>query len=166
LPDEVQQPGSHPVLSRPQQKELLMKTTEPAAPAQSVPTAAARLRNGLGVAAFVIGVASLVAGDLLHLVPARLVGRAGRPDHGVVAFTRGRYREATNSGQAIAGVVCGVLALTTAVSLSVRAGTWAAHNANVFAKFDNCIAHAGNQSDVSICITRFANQRPYGTLRS
>ena len=40
---------------------LMAQTTQPAQPAQPPPTAPARSRNGLGVAALVIGVASLVA---------------------------------------------------------------------------------------------------------
>ena len=47
---------------------------QPAQPAQPLPTAPARSRNGLGVAALVIGVASLVAAISFLLFPLGLVG--------------------------------------------------------------------------------------------
>ncbi len=76
----------------------------------------------------------------------------------IIALTRGRHRGATNSGQAIAGLVCSVLALIVAIGLSVQLGTWAARNTGVFTRFDNCIAHAGNRGEVSACIARFADE--------
>jgi Domain of unknown function (DUF4190) len=135
-----------------------MGTTEPVSPAQPAPVAPARAGHGLGVAALVIGVASLVAGISFVLFPLALLGGLVGLIVGIVALTRGRNREAANSGQAIAGVICSVLALIIAISLSVRVGTWAARNTNVFARFDKCIAQAGNRSDVSTCITHFANE--------
>jgi hypothetical protein len=108
------------------------------------------------VAALVIGVASLVAGILFVLFPLALVGALAGLILGIVALTRGRNRGATNTGQAIAGVVCCALALIIAIDLSV--GTWAARNTSVFARFDKCIAQAGNRGQVSTCIASFANQ--------
>jgi len=103
-----------------------MEATQPAHPAQPLPTAAARARNGLGVAALVIGVASLVAAISFLLFPLGLVGGLVGLVIAIIAFTRGRHRGATNSGQAIAGLVCSVLALIVAIGLSVQLGTWAA----------------------------------------
>ncbi len=136
-----------------------MNVTEPAQPASPPPSAAsARARNGLGVAALVIGVASLVAGISFVLFPLALVGGLAGLILGIIALSRGKTRGATNSGQAIAGVVCSALALVVAISLSVRVGTWAARNTNVFARFDKCVAQAANRADVSTCIARFANE--------
>ncbi|MGE5291179.1 MAG: DUF4190 domain-containing protein [Micromonosporaceae bacterium] len=136
-----------------------MGVTEPVQPTPLPPAAApARPRNGLGVAALVIGVASLIAGISFVLFPLALVGGLVGLILGIVALTRGKTRGATNSGQAIAGVVCCALALVIAIDLSVRVGTWAARNTNVFARFDKCIAQAANRSDVSTCIARFADE--------
>jgi len=88
--------------------------------------------------------------------PAALTGTVGL--RAIIALTRGRHRGATNSGQAIAGLVCSVLALIVAIGLSVQLGTWAARNTGVFTRFDNCIAHAGNRGEVSACIARFADE--------
>jgi hypothetical protein len=121
------------------------------------PTASLRPRNGLGVAALVIGVASLVAVISFVLFPLALLGGLVGLILGIIALTRGNNRGATNTGQAIAGVVCCVLALFIAIVWSVRVGTWAASNSDVFARFDKCIAQAANRADVSTCIAHFAN---------
>jgi len=136
-----------------------MDPTQPPQPtAGPPPTAPVQPRNGLGVAALVIGVASLVAGISFVLFPLALIGGLVGLILGVVALARGNARGATNTGQAIAGVVCCVLALAIAIDLSVRVGTWAARNTSVFARFDKCIAQAANRTEVSTCIARFANQ--------
>ena len=117
----------------------------------------ARPGNGLGVAALVLGVASLVAAVSFVLFPLALPGGLFAAVLGSIAVTRGRTRGATNHGQAIAGIVCGVLALVVAVVFAVRFGTFVANNTSVFTTFDNCIAKAGDRSAVSSCIARFAN---------
>jgi uncharacterized membrane protein len=135
-----------------------MDVTQPAQPVPPQPPAASlRPRNGLGVAALVIGVASLVAGISFVLFPLALVGGLVGLILGIIALARANDRGATNTGQAIAGVVCSALALVIAIVLSVRVGTWAASNSDVFARFDKCIAQATNRADVSTCIARFAN---------
>jgi membrane-bound ClpP family serine protease len=135
-----------------------MGVNQPAQLAQPPPAPPARPHNGLGVAALVIGVASLVAGISFVLFPLALVGGLAGLILGIIALTRGRNRGATNTRQAIAGVVCCVLALIIAIDLSVSVGTWAARNTSVFARFDKCIAQAGNRGQVSTCIASFANQ--------
>jgi hypothetical protein len=113
--------------------------------------------NGLGVAALVLGVASLVAAVSFILFPLGLLGGLVEAVLGGIAVTRGRAKGATNPGQATAGIVCGVLALAIAIVFAVRFGTFVARNTNVFTTFDDCIAKAGNRSAVSSCIARLAN---------
>ena len=117
----------------------------------------ARPSNGLGVAALVLGVASLVAAVSFVLFPLALPGGLFAAILGSVAVSRGRVRGATNHGQAIAGIVCGILALVVAVVFAVRIGTFVANNTGVFTMFDNCVAKAGDRGAVSSCIARFAN---------
>src|SRR5215471_14275697 len=98
-----------------------MDFSQPAQPAPRPYSAApVRPRNGLGVAALVIGVASLVAGVSFVLFPLALVGGLVGLILGIIALTRGKNRGATNTGQAIAGVVCCALALVISIDLSVR----------------------------------------------
>ena len=111
----------------------------------------------MAVAALVVGVASLVAAVSFVLFPLALLGGLVAAILGGIAVSRGRARGATNSGQAIAGIVCGVIALAIAVVYAVRVGTFVADNTSVFTTFDNCIARAGNRSAVANCIAQFAN---------
>ena len=114
-------------------------------------------RNGLGVAALVLGVASLVAAVSFVLFPLALPAGLLAVILGAIAVSRGRARGATSHGQAIAGIVCGVLALVVAIVFAVRFGTFVANNTSVFTTFDNCIAKAGDRSAVANCIAQFAN---------
>jgi len=135
-----------------------MGATEPIYSAQSRPAGVSRPHNGLGVAALVIGVASLVAGVSFVLFPLALLGGLVGLIIGIIALAGGRARGATNRGQAVAGLICSILALIIAVDLSVHVGTWAARNTSVFTQFDKCIAKAGNRAEVSACISTFANE--------
>ena len=126
------------------------------APPFAAPSSA-RPSNGVGVAALVLGVASLVAAVSFVLFPLALPGGLFATILGIIAVSRGRARGVTSHGQAIAGIVCGVLALVVVVVFAVRIGTFVANNTSVFTMFDNCIAKAGDRSAVSSCIARFAN---------
>ena len=130
-------------------------STQPVQPPVTPPLA--RPRNGLGVTALVLGVASLVAALSFVLFPLGLLGGLVAAVLGVITLSRGRAKGATNPGQAGAGLVCGILALAIAIVFSVRVGTFVARNTNVFTSFDNCIAKASNRSEVSTCIYHLAN---------
>jgi drug/metabolite transporter (DMT)-like permease len=118
---------------------------------------AARPRNSLSVAALVLGVAGLVAAASFTLFPLGLVAGLAAAVLGGIAVTRGPAKGATSHGQAIAGIVCGVLALIVATVFAVRFGTFVARNTSVLTTFDNCIAKAGTRTAVSACIARLAN---------
>jgi len=130
-------------------------TAQPASPIVSPPSA--RPRNGLGVAALVLGVASLVAAFSFVLFPLGLLGGLVAVILGVIALSRRITGGATNPGQAWAGTICGILALVIGIVFSVRVGTFVEHNTSAFTSFDNCIAKASNRSEVANCIARFAN---------
>ncbi len=110
----------------------------------------------MGVAALVVGVASLVAALSFVLFPLGFIGALVAIFLGIIAATGSRRKGATNGGQAAAGIVCGVLALVIAVVFGVRVGTLVADNTSVFTRFDNCIAHASNRAVVSNCIARLS----------
>jgi hypothetical protein len=132
----------------------------PQLPRSAQPLAAppsARTGTGLSVAALVLGVASLVAAASLILFPLGLAAGLAAAVLGGIAVTRGPASGAASHGQAIAGIVCGVLALIVATVFAVRFGTFVARNTSVFTTFDNCIAKAGTRSAVSTCIARLAD---------
>jgi hypothetical protein len=130
-------------------------TTEDQADAGPLP--AARPRSGLGVAALVVGVASLVAALSFVLFPLGVLGLIAVV-LGAIALTPSRKRQASNSGQAFAGIVCGILALALATVFLAHFGTFATHNKDALAAFGKCIAKAGNGNAISNCITRMANE--------
>ena len=129
-------------------------TTQPVSPAVRPQ---ARPRNGLGVAALVLGVASLVAAFSFVLFPLGLLGGLIAAVLGVISLSRRRTGGATNPGQAWAGTICGILALVIGIVFSIRVGTFVEHNTSAFTSFDNCIAKASNRSEVANCIARLAN---------
>jgi Domain of unknown function (DUF4190) len=134
-----------------------MDTQLPGSAQPHAAQSAARPGNGLAVAALVLGVASLVAALSFVLFPLGLLGGLVAAVLGAIAMTRGRTNGAPNSGLAIAGIVCGALALVIGIVFAVRFGTFIARNTSVFTTFDNCIARAGNRTAVSNCIAQFAN---------
>jgi hypothetical protein len=130
-----------------------MSVESPSPPIVAQPV---RTRNGLGTAALVTGVASLVAALSFVLLPAGLVGSVVAICLGVAALTRGRAGGTANPGQAAAGLVCGILALAVAILFTVRVGTFVESNTGVFTTFSNCLAKAGGRPQVADCIAQFA----------
>jgi hypothetical protein len=116
----------------------------------------ARARYGLGTAALVTGVASLVAALSFVLLPIGLVGSLVAICLGAAALVRGRSGGTANPGQATAGLVCGILGLAVGIVFAVRLGTFVASNTDVFTRFDNCLAKASGRSQVADCIAQFA----------
>jgi membrane-bound ClpP family serine protease len=147
-PDYSEPDYSEPDYSEPGYSETARPPVTPS-PAQP--------RNGLGVTALVLGVASLVAAISFVLFPLALLGGLVAIVLGLIAMARGRTTGATNSGQAAAGLICGILALAISIVFAVRVGTFVERNTTVFTSFDKCIAQASNRSEVSTCISRFAN---------
>jgi hypothetical protein len=110
----------------------------------------------MGVAALVVGVASLVAALSFVLFPLGFIGGIVAVIFGIIARTGGRAAGATNSGQAVAGIVCGVLALVIAVTFGVRVRTLVADNTSVFTRFDN-LHRQGQRSHRGLnCIARLS----------
>ena len=139
------------------ERNVVMTTPQPSPSAQlPAPPALARPGNGLGVAALVLGVASLVAAVSFTLFPLGLAGGLVAAVLGGIAVARARTSGAASPG-AIAGTVCGVLALAVGVAFAVHFGVFVAHNTSAFTTFDTCIAKAGNRSAVVNCITHLAN---------
>ena len=130
-----------------------MSVESPTPSAVSQPT---RAKYGLGIAALVVGVASLVAALSFVFLPVGLIGSLVAICLGVAALVRGRSGGTANPGQATAGLVCGILGLAVGIVFAVRLGTFVASNTSVFTRFDNCLAKASGRSQVADCIAQFA----------
>jgi hypothetical protein len=121
-------------------------------------TTTARPKNGFGVASLVLGVASLVAAISFLLFPLALIGGIVGAILGGVALARFGAGLATNRGQAVAGLVCSLLALALAIVWSVRAGTWAVDNRSAITRLQSCVARAGDGDAVRACFGRFVTE--------
>jgi hypothetical protein len=121
-------------------------------------SATVRQRNGMGVAALVLGVASLVAVASFVLFPLALIGGLIGAVVGVIGVVRAGRGEASNRGQAAAGLVCSFLALALAIVLTARVGTWANDNRTPLVRLEKCLAKAKDGPAVGACFGRFGTE--------
>ncbi len=131
-----------------------MAATQPV-PARPESTSDVKRGRGLGVASLVIGVASLVAVISFLLFPLALVGGVIGALLGALALAR--KRQGTN-GQAVAGLICSLVALALAITLAVRVGTCARDNRRPITRLSSCLAKASKDPAVRACFVRFANE--------
>ena len=110
------------------------------------------LRNGVGVAALVFGVVSLVLALLILFFPlAALLGLVAII-LGIVGLSRASRGEASNRGQALAGLITGLLGVALAVFFTISIGVFFAEHQNDFRQFGNCMLNADNESQRRQCI--------------
>jgi hypothetical protein len=107
------------------------------------------------VAALVLGVSSLVALASFVLFPLALIGGLIGVILGVLGLMRARRGEASNRGQAAAGLILSLLALAGAVALTARVGTWASDNRSPLVRLEKCLAQAQDGPAVSTCFGNF-----------
>ena len=93
------------------------------APGQYGPGGAEKPRNGMGIAALVVGIVSLLVAWLPFLGLISVLGGVVGIVLGAIGLKRVRRREATNKGTSIAGIVVSVVAIILAVAATVFA-TW------------------------------------------
>ncbi len=110
-----------------------------------------RRRNGAGTAALVIGVVALVLAILVIFFP--LAGILGLVAAilGLVGMGRARRGEADNRGQAVAGLITGLLALVIAVVLGVRLSTFVTDHQSDLRTFWSCITSAPSDAEQRDC---------------
>ena len=137
-----------------------MDAAQPSYPPSTAPATrqTVRPRNGLGVAALVIGVSSLVAAVSFLLFPLALLGGVVGAILGAVGIGRAGAGRATNQGQAAAGLACSVIALILAAVLTVRVGTWVTHNTGPLGRLDKCLTKASGRASVADCFATFAKE--------
>jgi MFS family permease len=112
-------------------------------------------RNGMGVAALVIGVVSLVLAILIVFFPiAGLLGIVAII-LGAIGMARASRGEADNRGQALAGLITGLIALLLAIALAVGIGGFLTTHANDFRKLGSCWNKADNRADRRACVKIF-----------
>lgn len=115
-------------------------------------------RNGMGVAALVVGVVALVLALLIIFFPiAGLLGLIA-VILGIIGISRASRGEADNRGQAIAGLITGLLALLVAIFLTVSIGAFFAGHQTDFRQFGNCMLGADNPQERRDCGEELTNK--------
>lgn len=149
-----QDPFSTPDPNAPQQQPAGFGSPPPAygAPAygSAYPGPHQSPKNGMGIAALVLGVLSLFSwflliGGLLGLVAVLL---------GFLARGKVKRGEATNGGMALAGIITGVIGLL--LTVAVVAGVAALFNSGEFSNLTECLQDAaGDQEAIDECSRQF-----------
>ena len=115
-------------------------------------------RNGMGVAALVIGVLSLVLALLVIFFPiAGLLGLIAI-FLGIVALGRVRRGEADNRGQAWSGLLTGLIGLGIAVVLTIRIGDYFSDHQSDFRTFGTCLTNSDTNDERASCLTELSDQ--------
>jgi len=117
-----------------------------------------RARNGIGVAALVFGVVSLVLAILIVLFPIAAVVGLIAIILGIIGMRRASRGEATNRGQALAGLLTGLLAVAIAVFLTVRIGVFLTENQDDFRRFGSCITSSTDRQEFRRCARSLAEE--------
>ena len=108
-------------------------------------------RNGIGVAALVIGIVSLVLAVLIIFFPiAGLLGLIAII-LGIIGISRASRGEADNRGQAIAGLVTGLLGLAFSIFFTIGIGSFFAAHQDDFRKLGTCLTSADNDQQRRQC---------------
>jgi hypothetical protein len=142
------------------------RTTEPAgtapAPRRSEPPppgygTVVAPRNGTGIAALVLGIVALVLAILIIFFPiAALLGILAII-LGAIGMSRAAKGVATNRGQALAGLITGLIALLISIVLFVSVGSFFASNQTSFRRLGTCMTKADNDSQRATCVRKFSN---------
>jgi uncharacterized membrane protein HdeD (DUF308 family) len=119
-------------------------------------------RNGMGVAALVVGVVALVLAILVLFFPIAAMLGIIAIILGIVGLSRASRGEADNRGQAMAGLITGLIALILAIVFTVSIGGFFAEHQNDFRKFGNCILGADTRQERRACGETLTNQLDRG----
>jgi uncharacterized membrane protein HdeD (DUF308 family) len=115
------------------------------------PVADRPLKNGVGVAALVVGVVSLVLALLVLFFPIAALLGVIAIILGIVGMSRASRGEANNRGQALAGLITGLIALVLAVFFTISIGFFFAEHQNDFRQFGNCMVGADTEAQRREC---------------
>ncbi|CAN5676275.1 hypothetical protein BH24ACT26_BH24ACT26_22570 [soil metagenome] len=112
----------------------------------------------MGVAALVVGVVALVLALLVLFFP--IAGFLGLVAIilGIVGMSRASKGEADNRGQALGGLITGVVAILIAIFFTISIGAFFAQHQNDFRKFGNCMVGADAHQDRRQCAETLTDQ--------
>ncbi|HET6634296.1 MAG TPA: DUF4190 domain-containing protein [Streptomyces sp.] len=116
------------------------------------PGAAASPRNGIGIAALVLGILAvllfwtIIGGIVLGLIGLIL---------GIVGFRRGRRGQATNGTMSLIGGILGLLGLIVSAVIIVAGVSLL--NSDEFKNLQDCLQHASTTAEQQQCQSDFAD---------
>jgi MFS family permease len=112
----------------------------------------------MGVAALVVGVVSLVLAVLIVFFP--LGGLLGiiAIILGAIGMARASRGEADNRGQALSGLITGLLALLIAIALGIGVGGFLTTHLNDFRKLGTCWKKADTRVARKACANTFSKK--------
>jgi hypothetical protein len=115
-------------------------------------------RNGAGVAALVLGLLGFVL--VLLVLPSPLGALLGllAVIFGIVGIGRAGSGDATNRGQAVTGLIVGLLALALGVLLTVRIGSYLQDHATDVNTLARCLNAASTDQERTACANTFLDQ--------
>jgi hypothetical protein len=115
-------------------------------------------RNGLGVTALVTGLVGLILAILVVLSPLAAILGAIAVGTGIAGIARANRGAATNRGQAVAGLVTGLLALAISIAIMVSAGVYLSRHSTDLRDFGRCMDRATTDSDRSTCVQNLSDR--------
>jgi O-antigen/teichoic acid export membrane protein len=110
----------------------------------------------MGVAALVVGVVSLVLAILVVFFPiAGLLGVVAII-LGAIGMARASRGEADNRGQALAGLITGLIGLLLAIALGIGIGSFLTTHVNDFRKLGTCWKKSSTRVERKACANTFS----------
>jgi FtsH-binding integral membrane protein len=113
------------------------------------------VRNGLGVAALVLGIISLLF--MIFLPPIGVVLGILALIFGIIGVRRARRGEATNRGQALAGAITGGIGLVASVVILTVVGIFISTHHTQINQYTQCLQNAHTQHARDVCNQQFRN---------
>jgi hypothetical protein len=113
------------------------------------------VRNGLGVAALVLGILSLVF--MVLFPPVGVIVGILAVVFGIIGVRRVRRGEATNRGQALAGGITGGVGLVVSVALLAIVGAFIFSHRTQIDRLTQCLNNAHTQHARDVCQQQFRN---------
>jgi hypothetical protein len=117
-----------------------------------------RARNGLGVAALVIGVLALVLAVLFIFAPLGAILGLIAVGLGIGGLVRANSGVASNRGQAVAGLITGAFGLVIAIVFMVTIGTFLARHSLDFRTFGRCMDQAVGVEAHDSCVRQLTDK--------
>jgi amino acid transporter len=109
-------------------------------------------RNGMGTAALVLGILSLLG--TLTVIGGFVLGLLALI-FGIIGRKRAQRGEATNGGAALAGAIMGGIALAITILLIAVGATFFAHHKSDIQRYRDCLANAQTAQDRQTCADQF-----------